>query len=201
MGDISIAEKDRYEDHYNILGGVVNSSTVASNNHIRSNDSTVSGMFRELIEAGFTVTYQVRDDAEIPVKDILMFAAEQASWTNPQPDITEIVRIILRTKKAPGMEGDLSSLALFMIGNEISPRALEKKEIFRDSERMGQILQDFQTSLGISAEICRNICDKLNTEYGTQLFHRNTRPTRSPKPTSSSRDKNEAESRYSCVIS
>lgn len=72
IGDISINEKDRYEDHYNILSGVVNYSTSASNTHVRSDDSTVSGIFRELIDAGFTVTHQVRDDAGIPVKDILI---------------------------------------------------------------------------------------------------------------------------------
>ena len=160
---INVSEMTDYKDHYNLLGGVVNYSTSDSKSY-------ASEIFRELIEAGFSVTHQVRDNG-IPVKDILMFAAEQVGREKPKPDIAEIVRIILLTEKAPRMEGDLSKLALFMIDNNyISARELEEKKIFKNFEKMGKILEDFQTSTGASEEVCENIRIKLNTEYGANFI-------------------------------
>ncbi len=47
---------------------------------------------------------------------------------------------------------------------------------------MGKILEAFHTSSGASEEICENIRDKPNGEYGTHLFS-TKKPEGSPQPT------------------
>ncbi|MES2961678.1 MAG: hypothetical protein V4694_04780 [Pseudomonadota bacterium] len=169
---ISDPERMSLEDHYEIMGGIVNSSTAQNDSYTRDPDSTISGIIIELLEAEFKVTHRVIDKRTgRPLKDILIFASEQVSPKNPQPDMTAIVRAILATREAPEVEGALSDLALFMIDKlgdkEITARFLEKKEVFRNPEIMTEILHAYRKSSGITDEEYDTLRNQLETNFGT----------------------------------
>lgn len=148
-------------DHYEMLTVVANMTTET---FVDGKSPSVE-IVRCLLESGCIVT------ATNSGKDAIQYASQQLSTlsstsTQKAANTTEIVKLIIGTKKALQLEGDLADFTIFMLNAElIKTGDLEHKTVFRDEGKMIAALLAYDTD----AEKLASICAKINAEYATEI--------------------------------
>ena len=159
-------------DHYEMLTVVANMTTAT---FVDGKSPSVE-IVRCLLESGCIVT------ATNSGKDAIQYASQQLSTlsstsTQKAANTTEIVKLIVGTKKALQLEDDLADFTIFMLNAElIKTGDLEHKTVFRDEGKMIAALLAYDTD----AEKLANICAKINAEYATEITSEKIEAARPP---------------------